>query len=94
MAWVLEQLFGPNVPENPHYEIIQDISSLAPWWYPHFIAGCTLLFLILLWANNRRHKGGRQSSAEPQDMEGLDVGFTRWFTDPGRRNQSANTSHD
>ena len=94
MAWVLEQFFGPSVPENPYHEIIQDISSLVPWWYPHFIAGGTLLFLILLWANNRRHTGGRHSSAEPQDMEDLDVGFTCWFTDPGRRNQSIDTSRD
>ncbi len=94
MAWLLEQLFGPSVPENPYYEIIQDISNLVPWWYPYFIAGCTLLFMILLWANNRRHSGGRHSSTEPQDMEDLDVEFTCWFTDPGRRNQSANTSLD
>ncbi len=72
---------------------LQDISSLVPWWYPHFIAGCTLLFLILLWANNRRHTGGQHSSAEPQDMEDLDVGFTCWFTDPGRRNQSVDPSN-
>ena len=55
MVWVLEQFFGANVMENPHYEIIQDITNLVPWWYPHFIAGCTLLFLILLWDSHRRH---------------------------------------
>ncbi len=127
MAWVLEQLFGPSVPENPYYEILQDITGLVPWWYPHFIAGCTLLFVILLWAGYRRHAGGtiltssgaarpnfanghrkgrhrfeekrhakgeqiRHSSAEPQDMEDLDVGFTCWFTDPSRRNPNVNTS--
>ncbi len=54
MVWVLEQIFGANVVENPYYEIMQDIASLVPWWYPHFIAGCTLLFLILLWDSRRR----------------------------------------
>ncbi len=128
MAWLLEQLFGPSVPENPYYEFLQDITNLVPWWYPHIIVGCTLLFLILLWASYRSHTGGtvltssgaarshianahrqgrhrfdekrhakdeqrRHSSAEPQDMKDLDVGLTRWFTDPGRRNQSVNTSH-
>ncbi len=58
MAWLLEQLFGPSVPENPYYEIIQDITVLVPWWYPHFVVGCTLLFLILLWAGHRSHTGG------------------------------------
>ena len=129
MAWVLEKIFGPSVPENPYYDIIQDISNLVPWWYPHFIAGCALLFLILLWAGHLRHTRGAiltssvatqpnfmktlrkgrhrfeerrhakvgqmlNSAAELQDMEDLDVGFTSWFTDPGRRNQSANTSLD
>ncbi len=55
MAWLLEQLFGPSVPENPYYEIIQDITGLVPWWYPHFVVGCTLLFVILLWAGYRNH---------------------------------------
>ena len=91
MTWILEILFGPNVPENPYYEIIQDISNLIPWWYPHIIAGCTLLLLILLWANNRRSKGGQHTSDEPLDMEDLDVRTSGWFTDPSRRNQSANT---
>ncbi len=54
MVWVLEQIFGANVVENPYYEIMQDITNLVPWWYPHFIAGCTLLFLILLWDSRRR----------------------------------------
>ena len=54
MVWVLEQIFGVNVVENPYYEIMQDIANLVPWWYPHFIAGCTLLFLILLWDSRRR----------------------------------------
>ena len=31
--WVLEQLFGPNVPENPNYEIIQDFSTKAALKY-------------------------------------------------------------
>jgi hypothetical protein len=88
MPWVLEQLFGPGVPENPNYDIIQDISSLVPWWYPHIIAGCTILFLTLLWANKRRRTGGRHSSGEPLDMEDLDLQSSGWFTDPGRRNQS------
>ena len=56
MPWVLEQFFGPNVPENPNYEIIQDISSLVLWWYPYVIAGCTILLLILLWAKKRRRR--------------------------------------
>ncbi len=86
--WVLEQLIGPNVPENPNYEIIQDISSLVPWWYPHIIVGCTILFLILLWANKRRRTGGQHSSGESQDMEDRDVRISSWFTDPSRRNQS------
>ncbi len=85
---VLEQLIGPNVPENPNYEIIQDISSLVPWWYPHIIVGCTILFLILLWANKRRRSGGQHSSGEPRDMEDRDVRISGWITDPGRRNQS------
>jgi Flp pilus assembly pilin Flp len=88
--WVLEQLFGPNVPENPNYEIIQDISSLVPWWFPHTIAGCAFLFLILLWANNRRGMGGRHSSGEPPDMEDPGFGLVGRFTDHGRRNQSVN----
>lgn len=92
MPWVLEQLFGPNVPENPNYEIIQDISSLVPWWYPHIIAGCTILFLILLWANKRRRTGGQHSSGKSQDMEDRDVRISGWFTDPSRRNQSVDRS--
>ncbi len=43
------------MPENPYYEIIQDIMGLVPWWYPHFVVGCTLLFVILLWAGYRSH---------------------------------------
>ncbi len=54
MVWALEQIFGANVVENPYYEIMQDITNLVPWWYPHFIAGCALLFLILLWDSRRR----------------------------------------
>ena len=92
MAWVLEQFFGPSVPENPYHEIIQDISNLVPWWYPHFIAGCTLLLLILLWANNRRRTGGQHTSDAPLDMENLDGRTSGWFTDPSRRNESANNS--
>ena len=81
MNWIFEKLFGPSVPENPYYEVIQDISNLVPWWYLPLIAGCTILFVILLWANRRRHKRGRQTSAEPQNMEDLDAGYTRWFTE-------------
>ncbi len=88
MSWVLEQLFGPNVPENPNYEIIQDIPSLVPWWFPHIIAGCTILFLILLWANKRRRMGGQRSSDESRDIEERDVLISGWYIDPGRRNQS------
>ena len=86
--WVLEQLIGPNVPENPNYEIIQDIASLVPWWYPHIIVGCTILFLILLWANKRRRMGGQRSSGESRDMEDQGFRFVGRSTDPGRRNQS------
>ena len=50
MKWILEFIFGPAVPENINYEVIQDITSLIPWWYPHFVAGCMALFLVLLWA--------------------------------------------
>ncbi len=56
MTWLLEFIFGPAVPENPSYEIIQDIASLVPWWYLHFVAGCMALFLIFLWAGHRRKK--------------------------------------
>ena len=54
MTWLLEFIFGPAVPENPNYDVIQDITSLVPWWYSHFVAGCMALFLILLWAGHRR----------------------------------------
>lgn len=49
MTSILEFIFGPAVPDNPNYEVIQDIASLIPWWYPHLIAGCMLLLLTLLW---------------------------------------------
>ncbi len=54
MTWLLEFIFGPAVPEDPNYVVIQDIASLVPWWYSHFVAGCMALFLILLWAGHRR----------------------------------------
>ncbi len=54
MTWLLEFIFGPAVQENRNYDVIQDIASLVPWWYPHFVAGCMALFLILLWAGHRR----------------------------------------
>ena len=54
MTWILEILFGPPVPENPNFEVILDITSLIPWWYPHFVMGCMLLFVILLWAGYHR----------------------------------------
>ncbi len=54
MTWILEFLFGPAVPENPNFEVIQDVANLVPWWYPHFVVGCMLLLLALLFA--RRHK--------------------------------------
>lgn len=54
MTWILEFLFGPAVPENPNYEVIQDVTNLVPWWYPHFVVGCMLLFMILLFAMHRR----------------------------------------
>ena len=54
MTWILEFFFGPAVPENPNFEVIQDIASLVPWWYPQLVMGCMLLFLILLWAGHRR----------------------------------------
>ncbi len=50
MTWIIEFLFGPTAPENPNFEVIQDVTSLFPWWYPHFVMTCMLLFLILLWA--------------------------------------------
>ena len=28
MTWLLEIVFGPNQPENPHHEIMQDIATL------------------------------------------------------------------
>jgi len=42
------------VPANPNYEVIQDVTSLFPWWYPHFVMACMVLFLILLWAARRK----------------------------------------
>ena len=54
MTWIIEFLFGPTVPENPNYEVIQDVTSLFPWWYPHFVMACMVLFLILLWAARRK----------------------------------------
>ncbi len=54
MTWIIEFLFGPTVPENPNYEIIQDVTSFFPWWYPHFVMACMVLFLILLWAARRK----------------------------------------
>ena len=88
MPWVLEPLFGPSVPENPNYEIIQNISNLVLWWYPYIIAGCTILFLILLWAKKRRTQTHVKTAFFSQDIEGRDVQFSGWFTDPSRRNQS------
>ena len=54
MTRLLEFIFGPAVPEDPNYMVIQDIASLVPWWYLHFVAGCVALFLILLWVGHRR----------------------------------------
>ena len=54
MTWILEFLFGPTVPENPNYEVIQDVTNLVPWWYPHLVVGCMLLFMILLFVGHRR----------------------------------------
>ena len=54
MTWIIEFLFGPTVPENPNYEVIQDVTSLFPWWYPHLVMTCLLLFLILLWAAHHK----------------------------------------
>jgi len=54
LTWIIEFLFGPTVPENPNYEIIQDVTSLFPWWYPHLVMACMVLFLILLWAARRK----------------------------------------
>ncbi len=88
MPWVLEQLFGPNAPESPNSEIMQDISSFVPRWYQLIIAGWPILVLILLWANKRRRMGGQRSSGESRDIEDRDVGISGWFIDPGRRNQS------
>jgi hypothetical protein len=42
------------VPDNPNYEVIQDVTSLFPWWYPHVVMACMLLFLILLWAARQK----------------------------------------
>ena len=53
MTWILEFLFGLAVPENPNFEVIQDVTSLFPWWYPHVVMACLVLFLILLWAAHR-----------------------------------------
>ncbi len=58
MTWILEFLFGPAVPENPNYEVIRDVTNLVPWWYPHFVMGCMVLFLILLFAMHRRKTAG------------------------------------
>jgi hypothetical protein len=88
LAWILEQLFGPNVPENPSYETIQGISNLVPWWYPNIIVGCTILILILLWDNKRRRTAGQHTSGAPLDIEHRGFRFVGRFTDPGRRNQS------
>ncbi len=57
MTWIIEFLLGPTVPENPNYEVIQDITSLIPWWYPNFVAGCMVLFLVLLWAGYHKKSG-------------------------------------
>ncbi len=54
MTWILEFLFGPAIPENPNFEVIQDVTSLIPWWYPHFVMGCMLLLLALLFARHRK----------------------------------------
>ena len=54
MTWIIEFIFGPTVPENPNYEVIQDVTNLIPWWYPHFVMGCMMLFLILLWAGYQK----------------------------------------
>ncbi len=88
MAWVLEQLFGPNAPESPNYEIMQSISNFVPWWYQLIIAGWPILVLILLWANKRRRMGGQRSSGESLDIEDRDVRISGCYTDPSRRNQS------
>jgi hypothetical protein len=55
LTWIIELFFGPTVPENPNYEIIQDVTSLFPWWYPHFVMACMVLFLTLLWAAHRKN---------------------------------------
>ncbi len=57
MTWIIELFFGPTVPENPNYEIIQDVTSLFPWWYPPFVMACMVLFLTLLWAAHRKKFG-------------------------------------
>ena len=64
MNWILEFIFGATVPENPNYEVIQDITSLIPWWYPHFVMGCMILFLALLWARHHRKAAGMLPATE------------------------------
>ncbi len=72
MVWLLKILFGPNVPENPHYEFIQDITTLTPAWYPHLVAGCMIVFLVLLWACRRGHTQSAipAASARPKRRRG------------------------
>ena len=68
MAWLLELVFGPSIPENPHYEVIRDITRIIPWWYLHAVAACALLFVLLLWTRYRR-------AGNPQAV-------VRWRTSP------------
>lgn len=63
MTWIIEFIFGPTVPENPNIEVIQDVTNLFPWWYPHSVMACMFLFLILLWAARQK----KSATVSPSD---------------------------
>ena len=66
MSWVFEQLFGPNVPQNPDYKFIQDISIkiticitlIVGMFYIGYVAHEYRVFPIKSFAKRSLHEHG------------------------------------
>jgi len=59
MLAVLQWIYGPNAGSDPYYQLMHDILTVLPWWYPYM--WLTILGSVVAWRLARRLRRGRQN---------------------------------
>jgi hypothetical protein len=61
MLAVLQWIYGPNAGSDPYYQLMHDIITVLPWWYPYM--WLAILGSVVAWRLVRRLRLRRQNRA-------------------------------